>query len=142
MELRRRQPKDSPIDVSAFADIAFLLIVFFILTTTFAKISGNKMEIPSGPADDSKTEQQQLTINLSPESILYGEDEQSLSIKQLRAALAREKFARKDPEQRMVILECGREVQYERYFQVVMAVADAGGVLALLDHDVAEDAKP
>ena len=139
MKLKRKEQAQGKIDVGSFADIAFLLIIFFILTTTFVKIAGNKIEIPSGSSEESEVEQKQLSVTLSAESILYGEGAKSISIDELRAALAKEKFETKEPDARMVVLETGGEVLYERYFQVVMAINDSGGVLTLIDHAGGED---
>ena len=141
MKLKRKDHGDGAIDVGSFADIAFLLIIFFILTTTFVKIAGNKIEIPSGSADQSEAEQKQLSITLSADSITYGEEAKSISMDELRVALAKEKFATKEPDARMVVLETDGEVLYERYFQVVMAIDDSGGVLTLIDHAGGEDAE-
>ena len=141
MKLKRKDHGDGAIDVGSFADIAFLLIIFFILTTTFVKIAGNKIEIPSGSADESESEQKQLSITLSADSITYGEEAKSISMDELRVVLAKEKFETKEPDARMVILETDGEVLYERYFQVVMAIDDSGGVLTLIDHAGGEDAE-
>ena len=139
MKLKRKEQADTKIDVGSFSDIAFLLIIFFILTTTFTKIAGNKIEIPSGSEEQSEVEQKQLSVTLSAENITYGEDAKSISIDELRVALAKEKFETKEPDDRMVVLETGGEVLYERYFQVVMAINDSGGVLTLIDHAGGED---
>jgi biopolymer transport protein ExbD len=139
MKLKRKEQADTKIDVGSFSDIAFLLIIFFILTTTFTKIAGNKIEIPSGSDEQSEVEQKQLSVTLSAENITYGEDAKSISIDELRVALAKEKFETKEPDDRMVVLETGGEVLYERYFQVVMAINDSGGVLTLIDHAGGED---
>ena len=139
MKLKRKEHDDGKIDVGSFSDIAFLLIIFFILTTTFTKIAGNKIEIPSGSSEPSESEQKQLSVTLSAESILYGEDAKSISIDELRTALEKEKFETKEPDDRMVVLETDGAVLYERYFQVVMAIDDAGGVLTLVDHAGGEE---
>jgi biopolymer transport protein ExbD len=134
MQLGRKRLKDGAIDVGSFSDIAFLLIIFFILTTTFVKIAGNKIEIPSGSDAESEAEQKQLSVTLSADRIVYGEGDKGISIDELRLALEKEKFETKEPDARMVVLETDGAVLYERYFQVVMAISDAGGVLTLIDH--------
>ena len=133
MPFKRRVSADTGIDVSSFSDIAFLLIIFFILTTTFVATAGRKMQVPSGTNVPSESEQKQLTINLTPGTIQYGEDSRHMSMDELRLALAAEKFSTVKAEQRMVILDSKDDVAYERYYQVVMAITEANGVLALVD---------
>ena len=47
MKLPRRTKQAADVDLVAFADVAFLLIIFFILTTTFVKNQGQLLEMPS-----------------------------------------------------------------------------------------------
>ena len=73
MSRRRRGRADAEIDVTAFSDIAFLLIIFFILTTTFVKPFGHKMEIPAGSSDPAEKDETVPTVVLRGDKILYGE---------------------------------------------------------------------
>jgi len=131
----RRSREHLEIDVAAFADVAFLLIIFFILTTTFVKPAGDKLEIPSGAPDPEKKHAKQLTITLTANDISYGSEGEKMTIEELRAALFAENFLAKPPDKRVVILDSAPDVPYERYFQVVMAIANADGVLALIEEE-------
>jgi biopolymer transport protein ExbD len=133
MPIKRRHREESEINVGSFSDIAFLIIIFFILTTTFFKPAGRPLDIPSGTADPQQKQQQQLTVVLSPGEIRYGPDGRSLNLDQLRQTLVREKLARRPPDQRIVVVESKPTVPYDEYFQVIMAISQAGGVLGLLE---------
>jgi biopolymer transport protein ExbD len=131
-----RKPRDNfEPDVTSFSDIATLLIIFFILTTTFVATTGSKLEIPSGSADPSQADEKQVTVNLAGSRIIFGPREQEFSIEQLRAALLRENFKAKDPSKRIVIVNSKPDVTYELYYEVVMAIASADGVLALIEEE-------
>ncbi|NQT91184.1 MAG: biopolymer transporter ExbD [Lentisphaerae bacterium] len=133
MKIRRKQGVLSEINVGAFSDIAFLLIIFFILTSTFVQTSGRKMDIPSGTSEQSEDEQKQLSIDLRVDEIYMGEEPASLTIEALRERLADADLPSKSEAQRMVLLESHKDVPYDRYFKVVTAISQAGGILALLD---------
>lgn len=137
MSVKKKMQPDAEIDVGAFSDIAFLLIIFFILTTSFIKMTGQEMSIPSGEATDAKNQPKQLTINLSPQEIRWGEGDKApvVSMEALRNKLiqANLKDPNKKDKDRMVILESSKDVPYGRYFKVVSAIADAGGILAIVD---------
>ena len=138
MKLRRKKRREGEVDVSSFSDVAFLLIIFFILTTTFKVMGGQELNIPSGEDGESK-DQKQLTIFLSGKKILYGEDSKSsLTLQQLRAQLADEKLSTKKEDQRMVVLESAENVVYERYYNVMLAIRDADGIVALIERDTDE----
>jgi biopolymer transport protein ExbD len=133
MRLQRKQQALSEINVGAFSDIAFLLIIFFILTTTFVRTAGRKMDIPSGTSEQTETEQKQLTIDLTRDEILMGEEAGSMTLEDLRIRLDDADLPSLPEDQRIVLLQTQKDVPYDRYFKVVTAISQAGGVLALLD---------
>jgi biopolymer transport protein ExbD len=119
------------VDLNSLVDIAFLLILFFMLATTFLKPAGEKIQIPAG--GQSSSQSKSLTVLLSTTGIRYGDTKSAISLEELRARLLEEKLGDKEPAQRLVILESARDVPYEDYFSVVMTITQAGGVLALID---------
>jgi len=131
----KRAHEHKEIDVAAFADVAFLLIIFFILTTTFIKPAGNRLEIPSGAPDPAKTETKQLTISLTATEIHYGPKGEKMTLDELRAALWQCNFKARPPDRRAVIVESAPDVPYQLYFNVVMAITNADGVLAIVEEE-------
>lgn len=135
MKFKKKPFREPEINLASLVDIAFLLLVFFILTTTFSKTAGNKVSIPSGSTDSSKKQEKQITVSLKPGEIRYGEKSEIVSLEVLRQMLVKENFLAKDSSQRIVILDSDKAVSYDEYFQVVMAIAKANGVVALVDQD-------
>jgi biopolymer transport protein ExbD len=135
MKLRRKKRREGVVDVSSFSDVAFLLIIFFILTTTFKVMGGQELKIPSGEDGESK-DQKQLTITLSGTKIFYGEKSDSnLTLRQLRVRLADEELSKKKEDQRMVVLESNDDVVYQRYYNVMLEIRDADGIVALIERE-------
>jgi biopolymer transport protein ExbD len=135
MKLKNKRDRRMPeIELGAFSDIAFLLIIFFILTTTFIKTAGNNIEIPSGTTDESK-KQKQITVSLKGDGIYYGENAKSVDLQELRDILKEQNFKSKTAEQRMVVLESQKDVKYDQYYKVVMIINDSDGILALLEKE-------
>ena len=62
MHLNRREKADPEIPTSSMADIAFLLIVFFLVTTTMNQDKGIGMQLP--PAGESKKIQKKNICNI------------------------------------------------------------------------------
>lgn len=135
MAIQRRQREDAEINVSSFADIAFLLIIFFILATTLVQNSGARLDIPAGEQDASEQEEQWPTVSLTPDTIGWGEQGRPVSFDELRELLAELDLPRLEADQRIVILNTAPEVSYQRYFEVVLAINEAGGVLGLVDEN-------
>ncbi len=44
---RRRAPEDSTIDITPMLDIVFIMLIFFIVTTTFIKETGVEVNRPN-----------------------------------------------------------------------------------------------
>ena len=134
MGLAQRPPGEglTEPDLNPLVDIAFLLLLFFILATTFLKTAGNRMEVPAGQSAPQQSKS--LSINISAGDIRWGEKGQRVTIDELRTLLVAERLPeRKQPAERLVVLDSKTDVPFQRYFEVVMAISQAGGVLALLD---------
>ena len=65
MVLRKRAKKEVEIPTASMADIAFLLIVFFMLTTVFSQETGLKYELPDS-TEEVSLEKENLNILIQP----------------------------------------------------------------------------
>lgn len=136
MSSARKRSSEVALDLTSFGDIAFLLIIFFILTTSMARPFGRPMEMPAAATPPQGTASPRIpAINILADRILFTEGEgaeRELSLNELRAELWRKQFATLEPKGRLVVLETAEDVGYERYFQVVTTIAETGGVVAML----------
>jgi len=126
----RKQRRDSEVPVSAFSDIAFLLIIFFILATTLVQVSGVITEIPSGEQAQTQQEEETPTVRLQGDRVLLGE--KRVDMKELRRSLAKMKLHEKAGDAKVVLLEASGNVTYQNYFDVMASISAAGGVTAIL----------
>ncbi len=133
MAKRKRKRRSAEVSVSAFSDIAFLLIIFFILATTLVQIRGVVTEIPSGEKAKSKEEKEPPTVKLEGEKILF--NDQHVDMKKLRRRLAELNLAPKQGDGKVVLLEAGGNVTYQNYFDVMASISEAGGVTAILQEE-------
>jgi biopolymer transport protein ExbD len=142
--VRARKGPRSPaagFDLSSFApfaDVAFLLIIFFLLTTELAKPAGRKLDIPAGRQDPTEQTEKQITVNLAAGGIYYRDSDRPITVDALRQALFEENLPAKPDTRRVVVLNSDHAVPYERYYQVVMAISQAGGFLALVEDESEE----
>ena len=133
---KKRQGDIEP-DLTSFSDIANLLIIFFILTTTLARPWGRTVDMPSAatPPQEQKQESDTPTVNLMRDRITIaegGEGEKEVTMNELRQYLWKKNFPKMDDKHKSVSVETSDDVPYERYYQVVTAIAAAGGVVAIL----------
>ena len=59
-------------------------------------------------------------------------NEREVTMNELRADLWRRNFPSRKENERAVVVETSPEVTYDRYYNVVTAIAAAGGVVALM----------
>lgn len=132
-----KKPGDVSPDLTSFSDIANLLIIFFILTTSLVRPFGRQMDMPSSakPPEQQKSADTP-TVRLAPDKILFSEgekNERELTMDQLRAELWKRNFPSLKPDKRAVVVETTPDVKYERYYHVATAIAAAGGVIAIME---------
>lgn len=141
MMKRKSRPPLTDIEVGSFSDVAFLLIIFFILTTQIAAFKGTIVDIPSGEQKNEtkkkEDEKKQLTIFLTGNFVRVAMGDTApaaVSFEDLKARLLAENYyARPKMEDRFVILQTGDDVSYDTYFKTVMMINDCGGVLCLME---------
>jgi biopolymer transport protein ExbD len=129
----RKQRRDSDVPVSAFSDIAFLLIIFFILATTLVQVSGVVTEIPSGEQAQTKQEDETPTVQLQGDRVLL--NEKHVDMKEFRQRLTKMKLHQKAGDDKVVLLEASGNVTYQTYFDVMASISAAGGVTAILQEE-------
>lgn len=134
----KRKQGDIEPDLTSFSDIANLLIIFFILTTTLTRPWGRRVDMPGAsapPQQQTAAQSATPTVNLTKDRITFstgGGRDKEVSMGELRRALLQQNFPSKDEKSRSVAIETSPDVPYERYYQVVTAIAAAGGVVAIL----------
>lgn len=135
--LRKKKTGDISLDLTSFSDIANLLIIFFILTTSLARPFGRQIDMPSSAKpEEQKQNDSTPTIRITGDRLIFStgdKNEKELSMNELRSELWARKLSEQPKNKRSVVIETSAEVSYDRYYQVATAVAAAGGVIALLE---------
>ncbi len=131
MAFIRRRAKADDVPVSSFSDIAFLLIIFFILVTSLEQFAGFKAALPAGEQSTQEAEEEMPTVKMHDGRITMNED--TVTIEQLHERLKAMNLAeRETDEERIVIIEATGRVEYQVYFEVMAAISHAGGVIAII----------
>ena len=75
MQLRRKKRIESPPDMTPMIDVVFLLLIFFMISTTFINNPGIKITLPEAEADEIKTEKTKIKLTISDKGDIYIDDE-------------------------------------------------------------------
>ena len=134
--VKRKETKELEIPTDSVSDIAFLLIIFFILTPTLSKLSGFTAELPSADASQkqaAKTDAKTPSVQLAGGKLLF--NEQEVSLQTLQDRLLDLRLGSKDGEEKVVLLEAGGKVEYQTYYAAMAAISTAGGVVAIVEEE-------
>ena len=130
---RRRKEKGEPdVPVNAFSDIAFLLIIFFIVVTTLTKITNVLTDMPAGEKTDAKTDKN-TSVQLHEDKITLNGN--IIDMPGLRKRLFDMNLDEKKGEDKVVLLEAVGNVTYQVYFEYMATNSGAGGVIAIVQEE-------
>ena len=120
MLFRREKRKVPELNTTATADISFMLLIFFLVTTSMDTDKGLSRQLP--PVDD--TEEQHPTmvkeglvmrLEISSGNVLTCDD-RPLSINSLRKMVS--EHIQRSPKEHIIQLEADRHSSYDTYFKV------------------------
>jgi biopolymer transport protein ExbD len=125
MQIRERKRKRPSITITSLIDVVFLLLVFFMVSTTFAEHPGIKLELPTaGSAEPSKLGP--LTLTIDSEGRMFLNDER-VREDELRDRL---KAAAKKPDATL-ILRADKAVPYG-YVVSAMDISRQSGIRRII----------
>ena len=71
MGFRRRIPESPKVDLTPMIDVVFLLLIFFMISTTFVEHPGLKIDLPESSAQEIKHEGKEVQVYLSDSGTIY-----------------------------------------------------------------------
>jgi len=128
-----KKHREGEIPTGSFSDIAFLLIIYFLIATTLIKVKSFQPDIPTGETSTQQQQDETPTIYLRGDQMLFGEN--PVDLNELSARLDALDLEEKEPEQRIIMLETTSDTPYQRFFEVMAVIRDNSGVAALVKED-------
>lgn len=111
-------------------DLAFNLLIFFVVCASTEPDTGRKQDVPSG-SEDQKNAATDQTINvrlgrksLSINQQVQDEADMEVKIKELLAD-------KKTPEQRLVVIRSEPDTPYQRWISITGKIERAGGIIVI-----------
>ncbi len=126
-----KKHRDGEIPVGSFSDIAFLLIVYFLVATTLVKVKGVPVDMPSGQESSSKSENKTPTVMLKGAEIYF--KDKVITYDELVEKLVALKLDEAEGEAKVIMLESNDETTYQSYYKVMATISDKGGIIALVE---------
>jgi len=71
MRFKRNKRVETPPDITPMIDVVFLLLIFFMLSTTFIVQPGITISLPKSSAEEIKKQKEEIEISISREGGFY-----------------------------------------------------------------------
>ena len=127
----KEKKRGGGIPTDSFSDIAFLLIIYFLVATTLVKVSAVTADLPSGEKSAQTESDKTPIVNLRGAEIFL--NDKKMTMDGLEERLAALELASKDPGDRVIMLESAKGTPYGNYFQALAAISANGGVVAIVE---------
>ena len=131
---QRKKHREGEIPVGSFSDIAFLLIIYFLVATTLVKVKAVTADMPAGQTDNNASESDDTpTIALIGGEIRFKDKKVTLDV--LNERLAALKLQEKEGDKKVVMLESDPDTDYGTYFKALAAISSNGGIVAIVEEE-------
>jgi biopolymer transport protein ExbD len=71
MWLRTKKAKGEILDITPLVDLVFLLIIFFLLSTTFNISPGIRLDLPEASSQKIHKERKEITLSVDQSGVVY-----------------------------------------------------------------------
>jgi len=115
VKLRQKKRDDYLVDITPLVDVVFLMLIFFMVSTSFNASSSLKLELPSSNATAEQKEVKQVTISINNSGQLYVQEE-AVADKDLRKRILN--VSHGDPNMR-VVLRADADARHKRVVYVL-----------------------
>ena len=127
MNLRPRRRRSTSVDITPLIDVVFLLLIFFMVSTTFEKETEIRIELPQATGEKPEHPRSELEITIDREGNFYVNQLEVINteLDTLKTAISK---AVKDQRDIPVIINADARTPH----QAVITVMDAASQLGLL----------
>jgi biopolymer transport protein ExbD len=130
---QEKKHRSGEIPTGSFSDIAFLLIIYFLVATTLVKVKSITADLPAGEKSTQAQSDKTPIINLRGAEVFF--NDKRMEMPELNERLAALDLPNQDGEKRVVMLESAKGTPYENYFQALAAISANGGVVAIVEDE-------
>jgi biopolymer transport protein ExbD len=129
MKIQRRPPPPPYLPFISLADIAWQIIIFFLLAATFSRHDSLNLELPGASSDRSKSAAPTITVQASQAAVLI--NGQPVAFESLEGRIRKMLAGKKSENQRAVVVLAKNDLSFQRHVDVMYAVQRAGGILVM-----------
>lgn len=122
MGFLRKQREEPRVDLTPMVDVVFLLLIFFMISTTFVESPGISIKLPESSSQTIEREPKEIKVYLSQEGDIY-HGEKKISIDDFKGLLAENQA---DAKETTVLLLADQESRHGKVVILMDLARDAG----------------
>ncbi|HEY8668975.1 MAG TPA: biopolymer transporter ExbD [Tepidisphaeraceae bacterium] len=131
MKIIRRKPPEPHIPFISLADIAWQIIIFFLVASSFAQSSSLNVSLPSGSNEANVPASAEKTITVEAAANTLRVNNEEVAVDQLQAKIAGLLEGKKTEQEKAVVVIAKDDVPFQRDVDIMYAVQQAGGILVM-----------
>ncbi|MEM7557500.1 MAG: biopolymer transporter ExbD [Planctomycetota bacterium] len=117
---------------SATGDIAFNLIVFFLVCASVQPDSGRPQEIPRSEEKQEQKEVQNIEVAITGNLKAVSLNGDTVRTRELRTRLSALLKNKKRPEDRVVVVKSKTDTPYFHWINITADIEEAGGIVTIM----------
>jgi len=123
MMFRRKSEDEPKIDMTPMVDVVFLLLIFFMISTTFVENPGISVDLPESSSEVTRSEPHETKLFVDRSGALFL-DQQSITLEQLDGKL--KAILADQPEPGSFVLMADEEVRHGLVVKIMDTAQLAG----------------
>ena len=129
MALRRRNKVSAEFNFASISDIVFLLLIYFMLTSSFVRQSSLEVQLPTSSSDKPSPGGNYVTV---AEGGIYAWNESRLDDRDELRPFLEDVLTDEDPDNNVITLRIDKRVQFDEAAYVMAIVAEYQGQIVIL----------
>ena len=127
MKFREQEPEQAELNLTPLIDVVFLLLIFFMVSTTFQKESEIKISLPQAATDKQPLAMDKIEVMVNATGTMHvgGRELVNSQLSTVRQALQKAANGRRDIP---LVIRADKGTPY----QAIVTVMDAGSQIGLL----------
>ena len=132
MKLRSKLRVAPTIPFIALADIAWQLVIFFLVASAFIRNESLKVDLPSSTNQPQANKNEPITVHAGQSVLIVnGKNLGASDLSGLEQEIRRQLVGRKSEQERAVVVIPKPDLTFQRDVDVMYAVQKAGGILVM-----------
>lgn len=123
MGFKRTPPEEPRVELTAMIDVVFLLLIFFMISTTFIDRSGLTIDLPTAGSEAMKQNEREVHVYLTAAGEIYLERDK-VSLAQIKMHLGSYSAVR--VKDMTFLLMADKEARHGRVIELMDAAKSAG----------------